>query len=139
MIFLTEKQNVLRIIAEISTRTLRTNDDQQRRSQECRALREALRQRTSELEEAAKLADVLYEACQQMGAVIDELKDRGTGGQQSESFEILLTKVLRQREGRGEERAQRDGSHNVDQEMTGIMAIGGGSASAEVGIHPVSS
>ncbi|KAH1311315.1 hypothetical protein KXW65_004191 [Aspergillus fumigatus] len=135
-----DSSNVLRIIAEISTQALRTNDDQRRRSKECRALREALRQRTSELEEATKLADVLYETCQQLGAVIDQLlKDRATGGQQSESFEILLTRVLRQREGRGEERAQQDGSHDVDQDMTGIMAIGGGSASTGVGVHPVSS
>lgn len=131
---------MLRIIAEISTQALRTNDDQQRRSKECRTLREALRQRTSELEEATKLADILYETCQQLGAVIDQLlKDRATGSQQSESFEILLTRVLRQREGRGEERAQQDGRHDVDQDMTGIMAIGGGSASTEVSVHPVSS
>ncbi|KAH1970270.1 hypothetical protein KXV98_005285, partial [Aspergillus fumigatus] len=51
----------------------------------------------------------------QLGAVIDQLlKDRATGSQQSESFEILLTRVLRQREGRGEERAQQDGRHSSD-------------------------
>ncbi|GFG20922.1 hypothetical protein IFM5058_10840 [Aspergillus udagawae] len=114
--------------------------DSSRQSQECRALREALGQRTSELEESAKSADVLYQTSQQMGAVIDQLlKDRGTGGQQPESFEILLTKVLRQREGRGGERAQRGGSHDVDQDMTGITALGERSVSAEVGVHPVSS
>jgi translation initiation factor 2B subunit (eIF-2B alpha/beta/delta family) len=98
---------VLRIIAEISALALRTNDDQQRWSQEGRALREALKQTTAELEEAAKLADVLYETCQHMGSVIDQLlKDRGIERKRSESFEILLTRVLRQREGHREEAAE---------------------------------
>ncbi|GIJ92750.1 hypothetical protein Asppvi_002028 [Aspergillus pseudoviridinutans] len=98
-----ESSNVLRIIAELSARALRTNDDQQSWSQECRALREALKQTTAELEEATKLADVLYETSKHMGSVIDHLlKDHGGETQQSESFEILLTRVLRQREGHGE-------------------------------------
>jgi uncharacterized protein YjiS (DUF1127 family) len=110
---------VLRIIAEISSRALQADDDQQRWSQECRMLRKAQKQTSAELEEATKLADVLYETCQHMGSMIDHLlKDGGIERKHSESFEVLLTRVLRQREGHGEEPADQGANGNKDQGNT---------------------
>jgi hypothetical protein len=82
-------------------------------------LRKAQRQTNAELEEATRLADVLYETCEHMGSVIDHLlKGRGVERQHSESFEVLLTRVLRQREGHGEEPADQGANGDKDKGNT---------------------
>lgn len=99
MSVLTVGQNVLRIVAEISAQAVQMDRDQQTQKHECHALREALKKTTAERDEAVQLADVLYETNQQMGAVIDHfLQERVNNGRESESFEVILTHILRQRD-----------------------------------------
>lgn len=56
-------------------------------------LQKALKQTTTELEEATTLADVLYKTCRRMGSVINHLKDYGIERQHSEFLEIMLSRV----------------------------------------------
>jgi hypothetical protein len=99
MSVLTVGQNVLRIVAEISAQAVQMDRDQQTQKHECHVLREALKKTTAERDEAVQLADVLYETNQQMGAVIDHfLQERVNNGRESESFEVILTHILRQRD-----------------------------------------
>ncbi|KAL3246556.1 hypothetical protein ABHI18_012680 [Aspergillus niger] len=99
MSVLTVGQTALRIIAEISAQALQMDRDQQKEKHECHVLREALKKTTAERDEAVQLADVLYETNQQMGAVIDHfLQERVNNGRESESFEVILTHILRQRD-----------------------------------------
>ncbi|OJZ88806.1 hypothetical protein ASPFODRAFT_44533 [Aspergillus luchuensis CBS 106.47] len=94
-----DSSNALRIVAEISAQALQTDRDQPKEKHECHALRETLRKTTAERDEAVQLADVLYETNQQMSAVIDHfLQERANDGRESESFEVILTHVLRQRD-----------------------------------------
>ncbi|KAL3484541.1 hypothetical protein BJX62DRAFT_230183 [Aspergillus germanicus] len=60
----------------------------------------ALQQTTSDLEETVDLVGLLYETNQPMGTVIDYLlKERGmTPSGESDSFEIVLNRVLNQLE-----------------------------------------
>lgn len=93
----------MRLIAEISAQALLVDRDQDLQRQECQQLRKALKHATTELDEAVKLAGVLYETNEQMGVVIDHLlKERASDGRQSESFEAILSRILRQREKWGE-------------------------------------
>ncbi|GKZ98317.1 hypothetical protein AnigIFM59636_002724 [Aspergillus niger] len=94
-----DSSTALRIIAEISAQALQMDRDQQKEKHECHVLRETLKTTTAERDEAVQLADVLYETNQQMGAVIDHfLQERANDGRESESFEVILTHVLRQRD-----------------------------------------
>lgn len=79
-------------------RALRANREQQKHIDEHRNLQEALQQTTSDLEETVDLAGLLYETNQRMGTVIDYLlKERGTASPgESDSFEIVLNRVLNQ-------------------------------------------
>jgi hypothetical protein len=102
-------------------------------------LRKAQKQTIADLEEATKLADVLYETCQHMGFVIDQLlKDRGIERQHSESFEILLNGVLRQREGHREEAAEQGANGNKVQGNAGYGVPEERSITGEVSLQPSS-
>lgn len=99
MSVLTLGQNALRIVAELSTQAVQMDRDQQTQKHECHVLREVLKKTTAERDEAVQLADVLYETNQQMGTVIDHfLQERVNNGRESESFEVILTHILRQRD-----------------------------------------
>ena len=89
------------MIYELSVRALRRHREQQKHIHEHRNLQEALQQTTSDLDEMVNLADFLYETNQRMGAVIDYLlKERGAvASGESDSFEIVLNRVLNQLEG----------------------------------------
>ncbi|CEL11980.1 hypothetical protein ASPCAL15074 [Aspergillus calidoustus] len=93
--------DVLRVICELSVRALRAHREQQKHIKEHRNLQEALQQTTSDLEETVHLAGILYETNHRMGRVIDYLfKERGVAPSgESESFEIVLDRVLNQLEG----------------------------------------
>ncbi|GLA79074.1 hypothetical protein AtubIFM55763_001741 [Aspergillus tubingensis] len=94
-----DSSNAWRIVAEISAQALQMDRDQQTEKHKCHVLRETLKKTTAERDEAVQLADVLYETNQQMGAVIDHfLQERANDGRESESFEVILTHVLRQRD-----------------------------------------
>ncbi|BCR99739.1 uncharacterized protein AKAW2_50398A [Aspergillus luchuensis] len=94
-----DSSTALRIIAEISAQALQMDRDQQKKKHECHVLCEALKKTTAERDEAVQLADVLYETNQQMSAVIDHfLQERANDRRESESFEVILTHVLRQRD-----------------------------------------
>ena len=86
------------MIAELSTRALRFDRQQQKRICEHRAAREALKQTAADLEEVAKLANALYETNQRMGVVIDYLlNERGVEtGREAQSSETMLLAVLHQ-------------------------------------------
>ncbi|KAF9890698.1 hypothetical protein FE257_005564 [Aspergillus nanangensis] len=108
--------NVLRTIAELSSRAVRADRDQQRRSHDHRSTREALRQATADLEEVAKLADVLYRTSQRMGAVIDYLlKKRGANSQEPESLKIIMSHVLHELENQREEGGESPSGNNGQQ------------------------
>ncbi|KAJ1713211.1 hypothetical protein NYO67_4601 [Aspergillus flavus] len=93
--------DALRVIYELSVRSLRAHREQEKHINEHRNLQEALQQTTSDLEETVNLADLLYETNQRMGTVIDFLlKERGIiPSGESDSFEIMLNRVLNQLEG----------------------------------------
>ncbi|KAL3253583.1 hypothetical protein ABHI18_009383, partial [Aspergillus niger] len=94
-----DSSNALRIVAELSTQAVQMDRDQQTQKHECHVLREVLKKTTAERDEAVQLADVLYETNQQMGTVIDHfLQERVNNGRESESFEVILTHILRQRD-----------------------------------------
>lgn len=82
-------------------RALRAHQEQQKHTRDHRSLQEALQQTTSDLEEMVNLADLLYETSQRMGTVIDFLlKERGTApAGESDSFEIVLNRMLNQLDG----------------------------------------
>ncbi|RDH26857.1 hypothetical protein BDQ94DRAFT_164142 [Aspergillus welwitschiae] len=73
--------NVLRIVAEISAQAVQMDRDQQTQKHECHVLREVLKKTTAERDEAVQLAD-----------------ERVNNGRESESFEVILTHILRQRD-----------------------------------------
>lgn len=89
------------MIYDLSVRSLRAHREQEKHIHEHRSLQEALQQTTSDLEETVNLADLLYETNQRMGTVIDFLlKERGiVPSGESDSFEIMLNRVLNQLEG----------------------------------------
>ncbi|GLA30102.1 hypothetical protein AnigIFM63326_008299, partial [Aspergillus niger] len=73
--------------------------DQQTQNHECYVLHETLKKTTTERDETVQLADVLYNTNQQMGAVIDHfLQERVNNRRESESFEVILIHILRQRD-----------------------------------------
>lgn len=88
------------MIAELSARALRSDREQQKKTYEHRATRDALTQMTADFEEVANFANALYETSQRMGGVIDYLlKERGVKtDQEAQSFEFMLNAVLRQLE-----------------------------------------
>lgn len=88
-------------------RALRAHREQQKHVDEHRNLQEALQQTTSDLEETVDLADLLYETNQRMGTVVDYLlKEQGTvPSGESDSFEIVLNRVLNQVESTEGDRA----------------------------------
>ncbi|KOC07046.1 hypothetical protein AFLA70_559g000431 [Aspergillus flavus AF70] len=103
--------DALRVIYELSVRSLRAHREQEKHIHEHRSLQEALQQTTSDLEETVNLADLLYETNQRMGTAIDFLlKERGiVASGESDSFEIMLNRVLNQLEGiEGDRRDRRD-------------------------------
>ena len=123
---------MLRTIAELSSRAARADRDQQRRNYDHRSTREALKQTTADLEEVAKLADVLYETSHRMGTVIDYLlKERGADGQESDSFEMMLSHVLNGLEEQGEEGRPRLGGDSGQQRPQMAQATGSGSGPRE--------
>jgi adenosyl cobinamide kinase/adenosyl cobinamide phosphate guanylyltransferase len=78
---------------------MRSDRERQKRVQEHRATRATLKQTTADLEEMAKLANVLYETSQRMGKVVDYLlKEHGVGAasQDVQSFEFILNSVIHQ-------------------------------------------
>jgi len=81
-------------------RALRAHREQQKHVDEHRNLQEALQQTTSALEEPVDVAGLLYETNQRMGTVVDYLlKEQGTvPSGESDSFEIVLNRVLNQGE-----------------------------------------
>ncbi|KAH8430234.1 uncharacterized protein LDX57_007903 [Aspergillus melleus] len=125
--------DVLRIIAELSSRAARADRDQQRRNHDHRSTREALKQTTADLEEVAKLADVLYETCHRMGTVIDYLlKERGVNGQESDPFEMILSHVLNALEDQGGEGRPRLGGGSGQQHSQMAQATGSGPGPREL-------
>ncbi|PLN85206.1 hypothetical protein BDW42DRAFT_191044 [Aspergillus taichungensis] len=101
---ITRKQDTadaLRVISELSVRTLRGYREQPKHFDEHQNLQETLQQTTADLEESGNLADLLYETKQQMRTVIDYLlKKRGTApSAESYAFKIVLYRVLNQLEG----------------------------------------
>ncbi|KAJ5117859.1 uncharacterized protein N7443_001765 [Penicillium atrosanguineum] len=88
---------VLRMIASLKVWTLRTEQIQTQLEQELAATQENLMHATNELQEATKLADILYEVCQNLGLVTDHLiKQKGVeeDKQGSQSFEAVLNAVV---------------------------------------------
>lgn len=75
---------------------------QAKRNQDVSTLRGSLKRTTADLEDATKLADVLYETRQRMGVVIDylikELKVQSNEDGESGSFETILSSALEQLE-----------------------------------------
>ncbi|KAH8430129.1 uncharacterized protein LDX57_007841 [Aspergillus melleus] len=125
--------DVLRTIAELSSRAARAGRDRQRRNYDHRSTREALKQTTADLEEVAKLADILYETSHRMGTVIDYLlKERGVDGQESDSFEMMLSHVLNGLEEQGEEGRPRLGGDSGQQRPQMAQATESGPGPREV-------
>ena len=85
------------MIASLKVWTLRTEQIQTQLEQELAATQESLMHAINELQEATKLADILYEVCQNLGLVTDHLiKQKGVeeDEQGSQSFEAILSTVV---------------------------------------------
>ncbi|KAJ5111814.1 hypothetical protein NUU61_001444 [Penicillium alfredii] len=92
---------ILRTIVALNTRALLAERSRGRLDHELATTREALKQTTDDLQETVRLADLLYQVSQRMGAVTDYLlKERSIkdGSQDPESFELMLNKVVKQLE-----------------------------------------
>ena len=123
-------QEILRIIAALNTRALRAERSQGKLDHELATTREALKQTTDELQETVRLADLLYEVSQRMGAVADYLlKEHNIkgGGQDPESFEMMLNNVVKKLEAEesknGEEKT--GNAHAPHTEASGATELDG--------------
>ncbi|KAJ5366120.1 reverse transcriptase [Penicillium brevicompactum] len=92
---------ILRILTAVNSRAIRAEKIQGKLDQDLTTTRKALTQVTDELEQVSKLADLIYEVGQRMGAVTDYLlKEHGIqeGSRGSESFEVILNSVVEKTE-----------------------------------------
>ncbi|KAJ5366101.1 hypothetical protein N7541_000042 [Penicillium brevicompactum] len=92
---------ILRILAAVNSRAIRAEKMQGKLDQDLTTTRKALTQVTDELEQVSKLADLIYEVGQRMGAVTDYLlKEHGIqeSSRGSESFEVILNSVVEKTE-----------------------------------------
>ncbi|KAE8155583.1 hypothetical protein BDV40DRAFT_306868 [Aspergillus tamarii] len=107
--------DLLPTIAILGNRALQAERAHAKRNQDLSTLRGILKRTTADLEDATKLADVLYETCQRMGTVIDylikESKAQSKGDGESGSFEAILNSVLEQLEAQ----EVRDGAQKAEQ------------------------
>ncbi|KAJ6033786.1 uncharacterized protein N7446_007921 [Penicillium canescens] len=92
-----DASEILRILAAVNARAIRAEKVQGKLDQELTTTRKALTQVTEELDQVSKLADLIYEVSQRMGAVTDYLlKEYGIqeNPRGSESFEHMLNSVV---------------------------------------------
>ncbi|KAF3404018.1 hypothetical protein F1880_010325 [Penicillium rolfsii] len=94
-----DTSEILRTIATLNTRTVRAERIIARYEQELSAARQSLAQTNHELEEIAKLAEILYETNRKLGAVTDYLLEQQTtklGDQEPKSFDAVFNMVVKQ-------------------------------------------
>ncbi|KAF4769353.1 hypothetical protein N7455_008968 [Penicillium solitum] len=101
-----DASEVLRIIGALNTRTVQAERRQARAEQELAAIREALGQSRSELEEIVRLTEILYEVNRRMGSMIDYLfTEHGIkhGYEDAKSFDLMFDLVVKRLEAESEE------------------------------------
>ncbi|KAJ5369955.1 uncharacterized protein N7496_006047 [Penicillium cataractarum] len=94
-----DNSEILRTIATLNTRAVRAERIIARYEQELSVARRSLTQANHELEEIAKLAEILYETNQKLGTVTDYLLEEQIiklGDQESKSFDTVFNMVLKQ-------------------------------------------